>query len=268
MSAISVLMPSYNAAAHVRAAVRSATSQLGPRDELVVQDACSTDGTAELLAEAAVADPRVRVRHERDSGQSQALNRGLDRARGELVGWLNADDLLLPGALAAVRAAVERLGHVPDVVVGGWRLLGASGAVIRAEPALPLARGRLFTHGCYAFSGAVFVRRGLLRAIGGYAEHLHYTMDYDLMLRLVAAEPEQLVVEAPLAALRYHDESKSGAAGRHFFTEALSVRKGHCDSAGDLVRAAAGTLLHGVGVATARLRFSDTYSRLRLGRSL
>ncbi len=257
-------MPSVNAAGHVRAAVRSAVEQLGERDELVVQDACSTDGTAEFLAEAAAADPRVRVRHERDTGQSQALNRALDRARGDLVGWLNADDLLLPGALDAVRATVARLGRTPDLAIGGWRLLGPSGSVIRTEPALPLERGRLFTHGCYAFSGAVFAKRGLLHGVGAFAEDLHYTMDYDLMLRLAEAEPEQLMVDGtPLAALRYHTGSKSGGSGRRFFTEAITVRKGHCHTPGDVVRAAAGTVLHGVGVATARLRFTDTYAKLR-----
>ncbi|OLR92113.1 hypothetical protein BJP25_22480 [Actinokineospora bangkokensis] len=253
-------MPAYDAMPHVGAAIGSAVEQLGPDDELVVQDSCSTDGTAEVLDAAADDDPRVRVAHEKDRGQSDALNRALARAGGQLVGWLNADDLLLPGALAAVRREVDRLGHVPDVVVGGWQLLGATGGVLRREPAVALARRRLFTHGCYAFSGAVLVRRELLHEVGGYDEDLHYTMDYDLMLRLVDADPEQLVVDHPLAALRYHDASKSGGAGRRFFTEALGVRRGHLRSAADLLPAAAGTLVHGVGVATARLRFSDAYS--------
>lgn len=256
-------MPAYNAAAHVAAAVRSAVDQLTDCDELVVQDACSTDGTAELLDDAAAADPRVRVRHEPDSGQSQALNRALHWATGELVGWLNADDLLLPGALDAVRAAVDRHGELPDIVVGGWQLIGPSGAVVRRKPAAALHRPRLLVRGCYAFSGAVLVRRDLLGRIGGYTEHLHYTMDYDLMLRLAGTARHQVLVDAPLAALRYHGESKSGTAGRRFFTEALAVRRGYCHSPTDAWRATTGAILHGLSTATTWLRVSDTYSRLR-----
>jgi hypothetical protein len=121
----------------------------------------------------------------------------------------------------------------------------------------------LLVRGCYVFSGALLVRRALLRRLGGYAEHLHYTMDYELMLRLAGAARRQVVVPASLAALRYHAESKSGSAGRRFFTEALGVRRRHCHSRDDVWRATTGAVVHGIGLTTARLRLSSTYTRLR-----
>lgn len=263
MPGISVLMPCLNAGVHLRSSVDSALSQLALGDELVVQDACSTDGSAELLDAVAAGDHRVHVRHERDAGQSDALNRALARSRNDLVCWLNADDLLLPGALAAVRTAIDAHGHVPDLVVGGWQLRTGTDEVIRRCPAARLARGPLLVRGCYAFSGALLIRRDTLAACGGFARDLHYVMDFDLMLKLADVARDQLVVPTPLAALRYHEDSKSGGLGSRFLTEGLAVRWRGLHGPREAGQAAVGSAVHAVGVATARLRFSPTYSRLR-----
>lgn len=258
MVRLSVLMPCLDAGRHLAPALGSVLGQLGTGDELVVQDARSADGSAELLDRLAAEDPRVRVVHERDGGQSDALNRALERARGDFVVWANADDLLLPGAVEAVRTAA---GARTEVVVGGWQLVDGDGGLLRERPAERLDRGQLLVRGCYAFSGALAVRRELLRARGGFATDLHYVMDFDLMLRL--ADTEQAVVPAPLAALRYHDASKSGGLGRRFFTEGARVRWRSCRTAPDAVRALAGTAWHAAGVATAKLRFGARYTSLR-----
>ena len=263
MSGVSVLMPCRNAGEHLVASVRSAVDQFGDGDELIVQDACSDDGSAAVLDGLAAADPRIRVRHEPDGGQSDALNRALGRARNDLICWLNADDLLLPGALAAVRAAVRRHGSTPELVVGGWRLITGDGTVIRTCPAEPLRRGPLLLRGCYVFSGALLIRSDVLASCGGFATGLHYVMDFDLMRRLADRVRDQVVVPLPLAALRYHAASKSGGLGHRFFTEGLAVRWRGLAGPGDAALAAAGSVLHGVSVATARLRFTTGYSRLR-----
>lgn len=265
MPAVSVLMPCRDSGDHVEAGVRSALDQLSDQDELIVQDACSTDGSARILDRMAAADPRMQVYHERDDGQSDALNRALRRARNDIVCWLNADDLLLPGALASVRTAIGGRDGVPALVVGGWRLITGDGTVIRECGPEPLVRGPLLVRGCYVFSGALLIRRDVLAACGGFTTGLHYVMDFDLMLRLAdrCTAADQLLVPHPLAALRYHRDSKSGGAGGRFFTEALAVRWRGLRGPGDVANAVAGSALHGVGVATARLRFSPWYSRLR-----
>lgn len=263
MSGVSVLMPCRNAGEHLVACVRSAVDQFGDDDELIVQDACSDDGSARVLDELAAADPRIKVRHERDSGQSDALNRALARAGNDLICWLNADDLLLPGALAAVRTAVRRHGHVPELMVGGWRLITGDGTVIRTSPAEPLRRGPLLLRGCYVFSGALLMRADVLADCGGFATGLDYVMDFDLMRKLADRVDDQVVVPQPVAALRYHAASKSGGLGHRFFTEGLTVRWRDLAGPGDAALALAGSVLHGVSVATARLRFTTGYSRLR-----
>lgn len=263
MPGVSVLMPCRNAGEHLIASVRSAVDQFGDNDELIVQDACSDDGSAEILDSLAAADGRIRVRHERDHGQSDALNRALGRANNDMICWLNADDLLLPGALAATRATVAAHGGPPELVVGGWQLITGDGAVLRTCPARPLRRAALLLHGCYVFSGALVMRSDVLADVGGFATGLDYVMDFDLMLKLADRVRDQVVLTRPLAALRYHRASKSGGLGRRFFTEGMAVRWRDLAGPGETALAAAGSLLHGVSVATARLRFTTVYSRLR-----
>jgi glycosyltransferase involved in cell wall biosynthesis len=98
---ISVIMPSFNQRPFIGQAVRSVLGQRGPFDlELIVVDGGSSDGTAELLG--SIRDARLTWTSEPDRGQADALNKGLARASGEVIGWLNSDDRYRPGALATV----------------------------------------------------------------------------------------------------------------------------------------------------------------------
>src|SRR5258705_278577 len=102
----SILVPSFNAAPFVERAMRSALSQMGPDDELLVQDAGSTDGTLDILRRLENEDSRLKLVVESDRGQSDALNLALARAKPSWVVWLNSDDVVLPGGLDAVRDAI------------------------------------------------------------------------------------------------------------------------------------------------------------------
>ena len=263
MSRIGLLMPCRDAGPYLRECLDSAIPQLGPHDELVVQDGLSSDGSAATLDGAAERDPRIRVRHEGDRGQSDALNMALMRTTADLVGWLNADDLVLPGALEAVRAACAAHGRVPDLVVGGWRVIAADGSVLRDYPAGPLRRDQLLLRGCYAFSGAVLMRRELLAELGGFATDLHFAMDLDLMFRLADRARSQLIVDAPLAALRLHAVSKSGGQTWRFARDAATVRLRRHRGAREAALGLAGTGLQLISLATFDLRFAPGYSRLR-----
>ena len=86
----SLAMPTRNMASHIGAAATSILSQADVDVELLVQDACSTDTTSDVLA--AIGDERLTIVREPDQGQPDAINRALSRATGEILGWLNADD--------------------------------------------------------------------------------------------------------------------------------------------------------------------------------
>jgi len=151
---VSIITPSLNAGRFIERALRSVTDQDYGHVEHVVVDGGSTDGTMDILAR----NPRVRVISAPGSGQTEAINRGISVASGEIIGWLNSDDFYLPGALAAVVHAFERDDSV-DVVYGEMQFVDASGRFVRHLRNTPFDKRMLFFYGCYIPSTATFWRR-------------------------------------------------------------------------------------------------------------
>jgi glycosyltransferase involved in cell wall biosynthesis len=195
---ISVVVPSYNSATFLREALESALSQEPGPLEVIVQDGGSTDDTAEVIA--AVGDPRITFISEPDAGQSDALNKGIARAHGDWIGWLNADDLYLPGLFAAA-------SDDADLVYGAFDYIDASGEVLRhVTPPWDLTRNRLLADGCFFFSGAALFRRSLFERFGDIDTSYRYAMDYELYLRF-AEDVRAKYVPKTLGAFRVHGES-------------------------------------------------------------
>lgn len=177
----SVITPSWNQGKFLRGCIESVRAQGDSDFEHLIFDNCSTDDTAHVAAEF----PHVRFFCEKDRGQSDAVNKGLRAARGEIICWLNSDDEYEVGAFAALRRAFEN----PDiqVVFGDVRQVGYNGAgdaLARGcfETRLDLVRwwsGRVKLH-----QPAVFFRRSVLEKIGHLREDLHYAMDYEFWWRM------------------------------------------------------------------------------------
>ncbi|KAA0249547.1 MAG: glycosyltransferase [Acidobacteria bacterium] len=209
---VSVVVPSLDQAAYVRATLESLLSQGYPDLEVLVQDGGSTDGSVEVLREY---EGRVSVRVEKDRGQADAINRGLARATGEVLGYLNSDDVLFPGAL---RAVGEAFASRPEAVLvyGRAAYVGPTGERIAPVLTRPWEPERL-PDLCYVAQPAAFFRREVLEEIGPFDESLHHAMDYDYWLRIAARyEPSRVVhLDRELAGARLHPEAKSvGRWGR------------------------------------------------------
>ena len=127
----SIVTPSYNYARYVRECIESVKNQEGATFEHIIQDAGSTDGTLDILN----SYPHLKLHVEKDSGMSEGINRGFRKARGKWVMWLNTDDRLLPGALAAVKAFADSRPDA-DIVHGAWNFIGPDGALQRPMKAL------------------------------------------------------------------------------------------------------------------------------------
>lgn len=203
---VSIVTPSYNQAKYLREAIDSVANQdyEGQIEHLVI-DGGSTDESVAVLQ----AVPTVRWVSERDRGQSDALNKGLSKATGEIIGWLNADDYYLQGA---VRSAVEYLALHPevDVVYGDCAFVDAEGRVLRLKAEHGFSRWVLTHFGCYIPSTATFFRRKLvdsgdLRLV----EDLHFVMDYELYLHLASVGARFAWLPKSLAAFRWTDSNKS-----------------------------------------------------------
>ncbi len=223
---ISIVTPSFNQATYLPRTARSVLSQTGNFElQWIVIDGASTDGTLDLLR--AIDDPRLTWRSEADRGQGHAINKGLQMAGGDIVAWLNSDDLYAPGALASVANALQE-NPSAQWLIGSCQIIDGNDTVIRPavtrykDRGLQRYRYRSLLRENFISQPAVFWRREFGRSIGPLDESLHWTPDYDLWLRMGrAAEP--LILHRVLAQFRLHDTSKSGKLDRRQFDEQYQV---------------------------------------------
>jgi len=225
LPSISIITPSYNQAAFLEATIRSVLDQGYPHLQYGVVDGGSTDGSIEIIE-------RYRDRLdfaiiEADGGQSEAINKGLRRATGEVVGWLCSDDLLAPGSLQ--RIGQHFADHPEDHwVAGTCHAIDSEGLPIgRMDPSDDLTLAGALLRGpnrpfCLP-QPSVFWRRELLDKVGLLDESLHYCMDYDLWCGLFAHGCRLRRIAPTLASYRMHGASKSCAEATGFLREHLIV---------------------------------------------
>ncbi len=224
---ITVVTPCLNAASTLSQTLASVREQDYPAVEHIVVDAGSTDGTLDILAAA----PGISYTSEADRGLADGVNKGIRLSHGDIIGWLNADDLYLAGALDAVARAYKE--H-PDAlwITGLCVIIGADGREIRrAATAYKNFFLRRYRYGLYltqnfVSSPATFITRAGLEHAGEFDVDLRYSMDYDVWLRL-AKLADPLIVDRPLAAFRMQEGTLSMSGFREAFAEHAKVARQH-----------------------------------------
>jgi glycosyltransferase involved in cell wall biosynthesis len=206
MPRITIITSSYNKAEYLERAIRSVLLQGYPDLEYLVIDGGSTDGSVDIIK-------RYENRlaywvSEPDRGQSHALNKGLERATGEIVGWVHADDMLFPGALHTLAAAY-------NATPGAAIYSGAGAKIDENDNILKTVKSRpydpvLFRTRCTMFQPSTFINRAALDAAGHLDESLHFWMDWDLYLRLVR-HGSVATLDDPIGMWRAHQDTKTRA---------------------------------------------------------
>lgn len=256
----SILMPVRNGETYLREALDSVVEAARDQPyEVLIQDCLSTDRTKEI----ALSHPaNVGYVCEADSGQTDALNRALRRSKGDVVGWLNADDLYLPNAVEAA-AALFAIDPAADVAFGDYQVIDEHSQILRRHRPGVWRWRRLYAKGNYIFSGATFFRREIFEQFGPFSTDYEYVADLEFFLR-IGARVRAVNVNQELGAFRYQRDSKSGAQRYRFCAEAALVRKKHrpAGAYGRLVYARAQSELR-VSAAVMPLRYTRTYSQAR-----
>lgn len=183
--------------------------------ELAVLDATPDDSVQQVLA-----GYRDRVRygyHRPDAGQSAAIQEGWDHTAGEIVAWLNADDYYFPDALAKVERVFRERPDI-DVVYGHAVHVSPEGDFQMYFPAISEDISAL-RRGCTICQPSCFVRRAAMERVGGVRAELHYTMDWDLWLRLYQANSKFYFLDEPLSAVRIYPETKTMSGARRRYQE-------------------------------------------------
>lgn len=202
---VSIVTPSFNQKRFLEAAMLSVLEQDYPRVEYIVIDGNSTDGSRELID--AYASRLAHGRSEPDSGQTDAINKGFALARGDVLAWLNSDDVLFPGTL---RKAVDYLTAHPEIgmVYGGADYIDSEGHRLGRFPAAPTDYRRLRQGYVHIPQQSAFFRASLWRMAGPLDTTIDFAMDYDLWLRIAAVSPIAYVPGA-WSGFRLHAGAKT-----------------------------------------------------------
>ena len=227
---VTIVTPSYNQVAFLENTIRSVLAQEYTTLEYMIVDGGSTDGSVEIIQR--YSDRLAWWVSERDSGQAEAINKGLRRAKGEVVAWLNSDDLYLPGAIqqavAAFRAnpglglvfsdaiTIDAQGNILNrLSFGDWDLLDLASFRIICQP-------------------AVFMRRAVLQKSGYLESSFHYMLDHHLWIQIARCAPIRHIggrMEASSseeqsvlwAAARHHPGAKNVTQAPGFSSETMQI---------------------------------------------
>lgn len=227
---ISVITVTLNSERFLAECLSSVISQGDRFHEHIIVDGGSTDGTLGIIKRHAAADSRVRWISEPDRGISDAMNKGVALATGDIVTHLNSDDFYPhPQVLSTVLDSFSRSPN-DAWLTAGLTFVSEEGTIIRDVRVRRysfkrLVRGNILLH------PSTFIKRDLLIAVGGFDLSLSFCMDYDLFLRLGSVTPP-LVLDKQLSCFRVHADSRSLSHSVQAYTEEYRVRMNYLRSKG------------------------------------
>lgn len=230
---ISIVTPSLNQGEFIENTILSVLSQDYPNLEYIVMDGGSSDNTLEVLKKY---NERIKWVSEPDKGQTNAINKGLDLTHGSIFGYLNADDVLLPGTLQKVGNVFGSRLEV-QWVTGQCRIINENNHEIRK--AITIYKNLLLRFHSfplllttnYISQPATFWRRDLMNEMGLLDEELHYVMDYEYWLRFSSKYPPAFIPEY-LASFTIHTASKTTSSGHKdvYINEERDIIQRHTSS--------------------------------------
>jgi glycosyltransferase involved in cell wall biosynthesis len=215
---VSIVTPSYNQARYLRRTIDSILDQSYQSIELIVIDGGSTDGSLEVLQSYG---DRITWISEPDRGQTHAINKGLARAQGGILAYLNSDDVLTPGSVERVVAFFQAR---PDtqLVYGRAHYIDEFDKITGEYSTEPFSAERL-KEVCMICQPATFWRRQVMELVGKFDERRNYAMDYDYWLRAANLGVKFVFVDDYLACSRVHSETKTVSARDKIFKDIFDI---------------------------------------------
>ncbi|UFH56356.1 glycosyltransferase family 2 protein [Spirosoma sp. KNUC1025] len=215
---VSIITPSYNQGQFIEATIRSVLNQTYPNIEYIIVDGGSTDETMSVVEK--YRDRIDIVIHEKDKGQSDAINKGFKLATGELVGWLNSDDVFYPDCVAEI---VRMYQQQPDgsIYYIPWQNgIDAKGTIHNLACRKIPNRNYLLNTSYSIIQPSSFYNREHVQAAGYLNDSIHYCMDLDLWLRLLNHGPIYYSnIDMPLSGFRNWELSKTTTGADKFLKE-------------------------------------------------
>lgn len=225
---VSIAMPSFNQAQYIEAAIESVFNQSYSNIELIVSDGGSTDQTPEILARLSAEEPRLRWVSEPDDGPADAILKSFSKARGEIIGWLNSDDLYADGAIASM---VSGFQDHPDWLMcyGQGEHVDEAGQPIALYPTqTPDVGLKGFEGGSFICQPTVFLKTPALTLLGNLDRTLKTAFDYDYWIRAFRAFPDRIgFLEQVIAKSRLHSDCITQTMRATVALEGLALSQRH-----------------------------------------
>lgn len=219
---VSIVTPSYNHAEFIKETLDSVSSQDYPKIEHLIIDAGSEDGTLDILK---AHEKDIKYISEPDDGQSSAINKGFKMATGEIVAWLNSDDVYY--STDAISAVVRFFSENPEVevVYGRGDFVDKAGKFLREAYVHKDDRNLKFAFAWAVgiLQPAVFFRRSVFDKVGYLDESNHTSMDYEFWLRLTHAGIKMRFLDKKIAKAKYHEDMKSSKTRGKQLSETLDI---------------------------------------------
>lgn len=217
---VSIVTPSFNQAVYLEETIRSVLAQDYPRIEYIVMDGGSTDGSVDVIQKY-----QSRLAFwvsEQDKGQTDAINKGFDRAKGDILAWINSDDTYNP---KAVGEAVLYLMENPDVamVYADCDFIDEQGRVIGKFASRQTDYRKLRQGYVHIPQQTMFFRAKYWKEVGPLDPSFYFAMDYDLWVRIAARAPIQYLPGRTWANFRIHTSSKTNVNDERGWKEMLRV---------------------------------------------
>jgi glycosyltransferase involved in cell wall biosynthesis len=217
---VSIITPSFNQARFLESTIKSVLEQDYPRIEYILVDGGSTDGSLDIIKK--YGDKLSWWVSEEDKGQTDAINKGFARAKGEILAWINSDDTYNPHT---VGAAVKYLIEHPDIamVYADCNFINADGQVIGRFNSAQTDYGLLRQGYVHIPQQTMFFRAKYWKEIGPLDPSFYFAMDYDLWTRIAARAPIKYLSGQTWANFRLHTSGKTVAEDDRCWPEMLRI---------------------------------------------
>lgn len=219
---ISVITPSFNQSKFIEATINSVLNQGYSLLEYILIDGGSSDETLQVIKKY-----QSSINYwvsEKDNGQSHAINKGFKRAKGDILAWLNSDDVYCPDTLNIIGQYFAKNPHVM-LLSGYCNLSDPELNIISVKKTVPFSHEHFLEGGNVPGQPAIFFRKEILELVGYLNEDLHYVMDWEYWLRISMAVPSSQIcfMDRPLATARLWDQAKTSIAGAKSIQERESI---------------------------------------------
>lgn len=219
---ITVVTPSYNQAKFLERTIVSVLDQGYPNLEYIIIDGGSSDGSVDIIRK--YEDRLAFWVSEKDSGQVEAINKGFKRATGDVVCWLNSDDVFYEGTLDAIGKLFDNSSV--NWAVGNSQIIDGQDAVVSQLDRLFVDRPESWFEIATEFmlpQPSSFWRRSVFEDLGYLREDMHYAFDYEFWFRMLVNGYKPTLADAVLSGFRAHGESKSCSQPAGFYKENVKV---------------------------------------------